>query len=54
MVARVSAEELAMVHAIASDRDETISQMIRKFIRESYRLRFGEKAPPRPKLKHTR
>lgn len=54
MVARVSAEELAMVHAVAADRDESISQMIRKFIRESYRTRFGDKTPPKPKLKHTR
>jgi hypothetical protein len=38
---RLRPEELAKLHALAEDRDETASALIRRFIRERYAARFG-------------
>lgn len=54
LVLRVADEELAMVHALADDRDESIARIVRRFIRDAYVERFGLKKPPAPKLKHAR
>jgi hypothetical protein len=52
MVVRVTDEELAKVHALAADLHEPVSVVIRRFVRDSYRARFGEAMPPTPTLKH--
>ena len=52
MVVRLDGEELAMVHALASDGDEPIARVVRRWIRHEYVERFGAKKPPAPKLKH--
>ena len=52
MVLRISDEELAMAHALAEAQDEPISRIVRRFIGDAYRAKFGTKTPPTPKLKH--
>lgn len=52
LVVNVSDEELAKVHAVAHAEDRSISAVIRGFIRDAYATRFGEIAPPKPRLKH--
>lgn len=54
LVLRVSDDELAMAHAVAADRDETIARVVRRFIRDAYVERFGVTVPPKPKLKHSK
>lgn len=54
MVLRVSDEELGMAHAIATAENETIATVVRRFLREAYRARFGDIVPPAPRLKHGR
>lgn len=52
MVVKVTADDLAKVHALAGDAGETISVVVRGWLRSAYRARFGEAPPPTPKLKH--
>jgi hypothetical protein len=52
MVVRVDDDELARAHALAEAGDEPIATMFRRWIKERYVVRFGEAAPPVPKLKH--
>ncbi len=54
LVVRVDSGELAKVHALAEAGDEPISMMLRRWIDERYVARFGDKAPPTPKLRHAR
>lgn len=42
MVVQLTATELAQVHALASEHREPIAVVVRRWIRESYRNRFGE------------
>lgn len=46
---RLSAEEIAMLHAIAEKRGVTSSDVVRIFIRETYAQAFGDKKPPKSK-----
>ena len=43
---RITAEERAKVHALAEDRDLTVSTFLRHFIREAWMQRFGNAPPP--------
>jgi len=52
MVLRVDDEELAMAHALAEAEDEPVARLVRRFLRDAYRARFGNAKPPTPKLKH--
>ena len=52
MVVKVDEGELAKAHALAHAGDEPISFMVRRWIEERYSARFGDAAPPAPKLKH--
>jgi len=52
MVIRVTATELAQVHALAGDVREPIAVVVRRWIRDGYRTRFGDAKPPAPTLKH--
>lgn len=47
LVVRLDATELDMVHAVASAQDIPISQVIRRFIRDSYGALYGS-AKPKP------
>ncbi len=46
---RVTDEELAMMRALADDRGLTASDVVRLFVREAYRERFGDKKPKKPR-----
>jgi len=52
LVVRLTAIEMAQVHAIADELREPIAVVVRRWIRESYRNRFGEAVPKAPTLKH--
>jgi hypothetical protein len=52
LVVRIDGDELAKLHRLADDRDEMISQMVRRWANDAYRARFGAESPPAPKLKH--
>jgi hypothetical protein len=52
LVVRIDGDELAKLHRLADDRDEMISQMVRRWANDAYAARFGAEAPPTPKLKH--
>ena len=52
MVLRCNDEELAMAHALAAAEDEPVARLVRRFIRDAYRARWGNAAPPTPTLKH--
>ena len=45
----LSAEEHAMLRALAEKRGVTSSDVVRLFIRETYAATFGDKKPPKPK-----
>lgn len=47
LVVRLDATELDMVHAVANAQDTPISQVIRRFIRDSYGALYGA-AKPKP------
>jgi hypothetical protein len=42
---RVDAEELAKLHALADDRDVSVSTLVRHWLREAYAIRFGAVQP---------
>ncbi len=42
---RASAEEVEMLRELASDRGLTASDVLRVYIRESHRARFGDRRP---------
>jgi hypothetical protein len=46
--------ELAQLHAIADANDEPIARAIRRFIAVTYKERFGDGRPPKPKPKTRR
>jgi len=52
LVVRLTAIEMAQVHAIADEFREPIAVVVRRWIREHYRNRFGEATPKAPTLKH--
>ncbi len=52
LVVRVDDQELAMLHAVANDRDEPIARVVRKFIRDAYGAKFGDAVPAPATLKH--
>lgn len=52
LVVRVSAEELAKIHALANDEDREIARVVRAWIDAKYADRFGTATPPTPTLKH--
>lgn len=52
LVIRLTATELAQVHQIAGELREPIAVVVRRWIRETYRNRFGEAKPAAPTLKH--
>ena len=52
LMVKVDDDELAQLHALANAGDEPISVMLRRWLAERYVARFGEAAPPPPKLKH--
>ena len=52
LVVKVDDDELAKLHVLANAGDEPISVMLRRWISERYTARFGDIAPPVPKLKH--
>ncbi|HEX7666680.1 MAG TPA: hypothetical protein VF407_19265 [Polyangiaceae bacterium] len=52
MVIRLAPIEMAKVHAIADDVREPIAVVVRRWLREAYRERFGDATPPAPVLKH--
>jgi hypothetical protein len=54
LVVRVDADELAKLHRLADDRDEMISQMVRRWAHDAYASRFGAEPPPPARLKHTK
>ncbi len=51
MSIKVDGDELARLHALADAGDESIGAMVRRWTRERYLARFGDAAPPVPKLK---
>lgn len=51
---KVNDDELAMAHALAEAEDRPISAVVRRWIREQYAEQFGEKRPPKPRLKSSR
>jgi hypothetical protein len=51
LVVRMTKRDLAELHAVAKAEREPISIVVRRWVRESYRARFGEVVPPVPKLK---
>jgi hypothetical protein len=46
---RVTDEERAMLRALADERGLSAADVVRTFIRDAYRERFGDKRPPKPK-----
>ena len=52
MVIRMPATDLARAHALASDHNEPISVLVRRWIREAYRTRFGDTTPEAPTLRN--
>ena len=42
---RVSEDERDKIHAVADAQDETVAQLIRRFIRQRYEAQFGDAAP---------
>lgn len=52
MVVRMTDEELAKLHALAGDLREPFSVLVRRWVRDSYRARFGEATPPDVKLRN--
>lgn len=46
---RVTDEERAMLRAVADDRGLSAADVVRMFIRDAYREKFGDKKPPKPK-----
>jgi hypothetical protein len=52
MVIQLTPIELAQVHALADELREPIAVVVRRWIREGYRNRFGETPPKAPILKH--
>ncbi len=52
LVVRLTAIEMAQIHALADEVREPIAVVIRRFIRETYRNRFGDAVPKAPTLKH--
>lgn len=52
LVVKVNDEELAKLHALANDVREPISVIVRRWLRDSYRARFGDAVPPDVELKH--
>ena len=44
---RVSEEEHDMAHALAEDEDMPVSMMLRRWIRQRYEARFGERKAAR-------
>lgn len=42
---RLSDQEIAMAHALAEDRDEPMTMILRKMIRDAYVARFGVTPP---------
>lgn len=53
LVVRMANDELAMAHALADDRDETVSRIVRKLLVDAYVARFGV-TPPATKSKAAR
>lgn len=52
LVVACSDEELAMLHQLADDRDEPISRVVRRWIKDTYITTYGMKKPRPAKLKH--
>jgi hypothetical protein len=52
MVIQPTPIELAQVHQIANEFREPIAVVVRRWIRETYRNRFGDAKPEAPTLKH--
>lgn len=46
LAVRLDDVTLDMVHALAAAEDVPVSQLIRTFIRDAYRKRFGGSTPP--------
>jgi len=42
---RLTAEELALAHALADDRDEPMTMLVRRLLRDAYVARFGLEKP---------
>ena len=51
VVIKCDDEELAKLHAIADKHDEPIARTVRRWIDVTYREHFGDKSPPKPKLR---
>lgn len=50
MTVRLSADERAMLGALADDAGLSASDILRTLVRQTYREKFGDKKPrPRPK-----
>ncbi len=52
MVVRLPAETLCQLHRLADDIKEPISILVRRWIREAYRARWGESTPPDITTRH--
>ena len=52
MVVRVSHEEIARAHRLATDAGEPIAIMFRRWLNDAYRSRWGAEPAPEPTLKH--
>lgn len=52
MVVRLTGDELAQIHRIATSQDREISRIVRGWIAAAYREQWGSEAPPAPKLRH--
>ncbi len=45
LVVRVDEQELAMAHRLADDRDEPMTMLVRRLLRDAYIARFGLEKP---------
>ncbi len=45
LAVRISVEELRMLHALAEDRGEPMSALVRKWVRDAHVSRFGATKP---------
>ena len=54
MVVRVDDGEIAMAHALSEAADLPVAFLVRGWIRDHYRARFGDVAPPATTTRNTR
>jgi len=52
LVAKITDEQMNMLHRIADDGDEPLARVVRRLIQTAYVERYGLEKPPKATLKH--